>query len=77
MFKILGMDRLGSRLSDDIAYLQQLSRHRQIMPIHDLRPTIDYSFIAPNATIVGEVIISSYASIWYNCTLRAEINPIR
>ena len=57
--------------------MEKLSRHRQIFQIYDLRPSVDYAFIAPNATLVGEVNISSYSSIWYNCTLRAEINPIR
>jgi hypothetical protein len=71
------MDRLGSRVGDDIAYLEKLPRHRQIMHLYDIRSTIDYSFIAPNASIIGEVIVSTYASIWYNCVLRAEYNPIR
>ena len=71
------MDRLGSRLSDDIAYTQTLSRHRNLMAIDDVKPTVDYSFVATNATLTGEVNVSAYASIWYNATLRAEYNPIR
>jgi carbonic anhydrase/acetyltransferase-like protein (isoleucine patch superfamily) len=27
--------------------------------------------------IVGEVIVSKWATVWYNVTIRAEINPVR
>jgi carbonic anhydrase/acetyltransferase-like protein (isoleucine patch superfamily) len=47
------------------------------MALNELKPSVDYSFIASNATLTGEVYVSSYASVWYNATLRAEINPIR
>jgi hypothetical protein len=30
------MDAAGSKLEKDIAYLEPLSRHRNIMPIYDL-----------------------------------------
>jgi gamma-carbonic anhydrase len=58
------------------------------MPIYDLSPDVDTAWIAPNATLgkpqcclltflVGEVIVSKYASVWYNVVIRAEINPVR
>ena len=71
------MDRFGSRLSDDIAYTQTLSRHRNLMALDEVKPQVDYSFVASNATLTGEVNVSAYASIWFNATLRAEYNPIR
>lgn len=72
-----GMDRFGSRLSDDIAYTQTLSRHRNIMALEEVKPSVDFSFVASNSTLVGEVSLSSYSSIWHNATLRAEYSPIR
>jgi len=27
--------------------------------------------------LVGDVHVEAYASIWYNCTLKAEINAVR
>ena len=71
------MDRLGSRLTDDIAYTQTLSRHRNLMALDEVRPTVDYSFVASNATLAGEVYVNAYASVWHNATLRAEYSPIR
>ena len=38
-----------------------------------LHPT---SFIAKGAQIIGDVVLKSYASVWYNCVLRADINKI-
>lgn len=34
-------------------------------------------FIAPNATIVGDVIIGDDCSIWFNTVLRGDVNIIR
>lgn len=31
----LAMDRYGSRMSNDVAYQLDLSRHRQILPLYD------------------------------------------
>jgi carbonic anhydrase/acetyltransferase-like protein (isoleucine patch superfamily) len=73
----LAMDRFGSRLENDIAYTQDLSRHKQTMSLYDVQPTIDDAWVAPNATLVGEVIVSKYATVWYNVVIRAELNPVR
>lgn len=34
------------------------------------------AWVAPNATIVGQVSLASRASVWYSATLRAEAEPI-
>lgn len=64
-------------MSDDVAYTQNLSRHRNIMQIDSIKPQIDFSFVATNSTIAGEVFISPYASVWYNASIRGDVNPIR
>ena len=41
------------------------------------RPTIaDDAFIAPTATIIGEVTIEAGASVWYGAVLRGDCGPI-
>jgi carbonic anhydrase/acetyltransferase-like protein (isoleucine patch superfamily) len=35
------------------------------------------SFVAPNATLIGEVIVGEKTSIWFGAVLRAEVSPIR
>jgi carbonic anhydrase/acetyltransferase-like protein (isoleucine patch superfamily) len=41
------------------------------------RPKIDPdAFVAPTATLVGEVIVEAGASIWYGAVLRADYSPV-
>jgi carbonic anhydrase/acetyltransferase-like protein (isoleucine patch superfamily) len=42
-----------------------------------LSPTVHPdAFIAPTATLVGDVRVEAHASIWYNAVLRADLGPI-
>ena len=51
------------------------------MPIYCLgthNPQIDpQSWVAPNATLIGQVHLAKNASIWWNATLRADKDLIR
>jgi len=51
------------------------------MPIHPFKtilPSIDESvFIAPSADIIGDVIVGENSSVWFNCTVRGDVNEIR
>ena len=41
------------------------------------RPTIaDDAFVAPTATLIGDVTIESGASVWYGAVLRGDDGPI-
>jgi carbonic anhydrase/acetyltransferase-like protein (isoleucine patch superfamily) len=50
------------------------------MPLFALdgkRPTVaDDAWVAPTASIVGDVTIESGASVWYGAVLRADFGPI-
>jgi carbonic anhydrase/acetyltransferase-like protein (isoleucine patch superfamily) len=35
------------------------------------------AFVAPNATVIGDVVIGAGSSIWYGCILRGDYNLIR
>ena len=40
-------------------------------------PQIDPdAWIAPNASVIGQVSLAAGASVWYGATLRAEVEPI-
>ncbi len=48
-----------------------------LISIHGKTPQIhDSAFIAPGCCIIGDVTIGADVSIWYNCTLRADVNRI-
>jgi carbonic anhydrase/acetyltransferase-like protein (isoleucine patch superfamily) len=49
-----------------------------ILPVKGVMPVIGNNcFIAPNATIVGEVIMGDECSVWFNTVLRGDVNFIR
>src|SRR5882724_8253677 len=49
-----------------------------IMPWKGIMPKIaEDAFIAPTAVIIGDVVIGSKSSIWFNCVLRGDVNFIR
>jgi carbonic anhydrase/acetyltransferase-like protein (isoleucine patch superfamily) len=50
------------------------------MPLYEfegLAPTVDpAAWIAPTATLVGDVRVEAEASVWYGAVLRADFGPI-
>lgn len=71
------LDRLGSSLQGAYAYKEQLSRHRQIMNLMDRKPIIGTDvFIAPSASIIGEVQLHPSSSVFYGCVLRGDHSSI-
>ncbi len=49
-----------------------------ILPVEGVFPQFgDDCFIAPNATIVGDVIMGDYCSVWFNTVVRGDVNSIR
>jgi carbonic anhydrase/acetyltransferase-like protein (isoleucine patch superfamily) len=49
-----------------------------IRPVRGYNPIIgEGTFLADNATIVGDVIIGNDCSVWFNAVLRGDVNSIR
>jgi carbonic anhydrase/acetyltransferase-like protein (isoleucine patch superfamily) len=49
-----------------------------VLPVEDQFPRWgDNCFVAPNATIVGDVVMGDECSIWFNAVLRGDVNSIR
>ncbi|MBK7882728.1 MAG: gamma carbonic anhydrase family protein [Chitinophagaceae bacterium] len=49
-----------------------------ILPVKNIMPAMGTNcFIAPNATIVGDVIMGDDCSIWFNAVIRGDVNSIR
>ena len=48
-----------------------------ILPVLDKSPSWgENCFIAPNATIVGEVQMGNNCSVWFNAVIRGDVNSI-
>ena len=49
-----------------------------ILPVKGVMPQIpEDCYIAPNATVVGDVIMGSECSVWFNAVVRGDVNSIR
>src|SRR5438045_3211944 len=49
-----------------------------ILPVLDKHPQFgDNCFVAPNATIVGDVVMGNDCSIWFNAVLRGDVHYIK
>uniref|UniRef100_A0A9I9CZY6 Gamma carbonic anhydrase 1, mitochondrial n=1 Tax=Cucumis melo TaxID=3656 RepID=A0A9I9CZY6_CUCME len=58
-------------LSFRVLGLGVLSRHRTLMNVFDKAPVVDKdAFVAPSASIIGDVQVGRGSSIWYGCVLR-------
>lgn len=49
----------------------RLARHLSRQP-----DTSRAAFVAPNATVIGDVTLGADSSVWYGCVLRGDINSI-
>jgi carbonic anhydrase/acetyltransferase-like protein (isoleucine patch superfamily) len=49
-----------------------------ILPVKGITPIYPSStFIAPNATLVGDIIMGNNCSVWFNAVIRGDVNSIR
>ncbi len=48
-----------------------------VLPVRGISPVIpEDCFIAPNATIVGDVTLGEGCSVWFNAVIRGDVNRI-
>lgn len=49
-----------------------------ILPVHGILPAFGNDcYLAPNATIVGDVQAGDHCSFWFNAVVRGDVNSIR
>jgi carbonic anhydrase/acetyltransferase-like protein (isoleucine patch superfamily) len=49
-----------------------------ILPHHGATPLIPPSaYLAPTATVIGDVVLGEHASLWFNVVVRGDVNYIR
>jgi carbonic anhydrase/acetyltransferase-like protein (isoleucine patch superfamily) len=61
-----------------VADTSSSTQQPMIITVNGHTPKIDASaFIAPGATLIGDVEIGPEASIWFGCVLRGDINSIK
>ncbi|SMB96882.1 transferase hexapeptide repeat family protein [Hymenobacter roseosalivarius DSM 11622] len=49
-----------------------------LLPVNGIAPQLGADcFVAGNATIVGDVVLGSNCTVWFNAVLRGDVNSIR
>lgn len=59
-----------------LTMVNEETKHRIKLPLYDLMPRFDNNWVAPNATVIGEVAVDKWASVWYNSVVRGDINRV-
>jgi len=71
------LDTFGCMLQGNLAYKQKLNRHRRFMPLFDKIPAAtSTAFVAPDASLIGEVTVGRHSSVWYGAVLKGDLNNI-
>lgn len=67
------MERAGLRVEGSLTYTDPLSRHRTVLSLYDKTPTVAAgAWVAPSATLVGEVEVAEKASVWYSAVVKGD-----
>lgn len=65
-------------MNNDIAYLEPINRHRNIVNIDEFQHAISQSaHIAPNATVYGNVSIARDSYVGFGAVVDGLYNPVR
>lgn len=74
----LKLDRKGSQLTKDIAFLEPINRHRNVLNIDMYCLAISPSAsIAPNATVYGNVSLAQDTYVGFGAVVDGLFNPVR
>jgi len=72
------IDRFGCYLQGRLAYKDEVSRHRTVTALFDKKPILGTKvFVAPSASVIGNVEIGRNTTIWYGAVLRGDVNKIQ
>eukprot|EP00164_Ancoracysta_twista_P004085 GFYU01005487.1.p2 GENE.GFYU01005487.1~~GFYU01005487.1.p2 ORF type:complete len:224 (-),score=58.81 GFYU01005487.1:153-824(-) len=72
------LDRLGNKSTGSVAFRDHLSRHRPVMNLFDKKPHVaNDAFVAPTATVVGDVLLGDRSSVWYGSVIRGDFSMVR
>lgn len=71
------LDRLGCVIQGTAPFLEEVSRHRTLQNLFSKRPSLGQgSFVAPSASLIGDVKVGNNASVWYGSIVRGDDGPV-
>ena len=74
----LALDRKGSIKCKDIAFLEPINRHRNLINIEEYTLAVSHSaHVAPNATVYGDVFIAKDSYVGFGAVVDGLYSPVR
>jgi len=71
------LDRFALEATGNEIFNETFSRHRSLMNLYDKKIiAASGTFVAPNATLVGDVLLMDFASVWYGAVVRGDRNKV-
>ncbi|KAG7399949.1 hypothetical protein PHYBOEH_007469 [Phytophthora boehmeriae] len=71
------LDRIGVSLEGQFTYTEHLNPSTRAVKNLGRSPQFaEKTFVAPNASVIGDVKVGKGSSIWYNATVRGDVNHI-
>ena len=70
------LDSLGSKL--EVAKVsEKLNPSTRIVAYGDAVPSTEGAFVAPTASLIGDVVLQKGASVWYGAIVRGDVSAVR
>jgi len=74
----LELDDSAGNIIRDVAHLEPLNRHRNILNLYDRQPALSSStYVAPNATVIGSVYAAANTYISFGATVKGDNYAVR
>lgn len=72
------IDHIGLRALEKPIFREPFARHAPVMNLFDKHPSVSAdAFVAPNATVIGSVSLSSRSSVMYGAVVRGDLNDVK
>jgi len=68
---------VGQTMQGELAYTETMGKHRTMTAFKAAKPSVSSAFVAPCATVIGDVSTGAGSSIWYGAVLRGDVNTIK
>eukprot|EP00798_Chlamydomonas_sp_ICE-L_P025117 gene25117-10758_t len=70
------LERTGCVLQGIYSHEEVLCRHVNVAPVQYSYPDVTGSWVAPSASVLGDVTIGPSSSVWYNASIRGDRQPV-
>lgn len=72
-----GIEKMGFSLQGSNAFREELNRTRRLMNLGSKKPNVGAkAWVAPNASVIGNVELGDRSSVWYGAIVRGDANKI-